>query len=130
MGGSKLHCTLLKFSSTIQQAVRFFEYLQVHVQPAKVSASEGILSSKDLQVLKAEDFLLSAVIPAQQGQEVEHGLGQEALLAELPQAGGPMPLAQLALVWSQDEAHMAELRLSPPQGLVYHDLQHHTISAC
>lgn len=55
-------------------------------------------SSNDLQVVKAEDLLLSAIIPAQQGQEIEHGLGQEALLTELAQAGGSMPLAQLALV--------------------------------
>ena len=59
-------------------------------------------SSSDLQVLKVENLLLCAVIPAQQGQEVEHGLRQEALLTELAGAGGSMPLAQLALVWSQD----------------------------
>lgn len=85
--------------------------------------------SDDLQVLKAEDLLLSAVIPAEQGEEVEHGLGQKALLAKLPEAGGPMPLAQLALIGSQDEADMAELRLSPAKGLVYHHLHHRTAPA-
>ena len=74
----------------------------------------GSACSRDLQVLEGEDLLLSAVIPAQQGQEIEHGLRQEALVAELPKAGCPMPLTQLALVWSQDEADMAELGLRPP----------------
>ena len=64
--------------------------------------------------MKGEDLLLRAIIPAKKGEVVEHSLGQVALVAELPQAGGPVPLAQLALVWGQDQAHMAELRLLPP----------------
>ena len=64
--------------------------------------------------MEGEDLLLSAVIPAQEGEKIKHGLREEALVAELPQAGGPVPLAQLALVRSQNEADMAELGLPPP----------------
>ena len=74
----------------------------------------SIRPANNLQVFKTEELLLGAIIPAQQGEEVEHGLGQEALLTKLPEAGGSVPLAQLAFVWRKDETDMAEMRLSPP----------------
>ena len=67
--------------------------------------------------------LLAAVVPAQQGQVVDHGPGQEALLPELAHAGGAVPLAELAAVGRQDEAHVAEGRWREAQRAVDENLR-------
>lgn len=48
-------------------------------------------------------------------------------MTKLPYTGGPMPLAQLALVRGKNEADMAELRLLEAKGLVD---QHLVTSTC
>ena len=75
-------------------------------------------SRADLELLQGENFILRAIIPAQQGKVVDHGLRQVTLMPELPYTGGPMPLAQLALVRGKNEADMAELGLLEAQRVV------------
>ena len=39
-----------------------------------------------------EDLLLGAVVPAQQGEKIDHGGSEEALRLELAHRGGAMPV--------------------------------------
>lgn len=43
------------------------------------------------ELVYSEDLLLSSIVPAQQGQEVDHGRGQEALVLELAHRGSTVP---------------------------------------
>ena len=63
-----------------------------------------------LHLLARQDLAVAARRPAEQREEVEERLGQDALVAPLLDGGGAVPLGELLAVGAEDHAEVRELR--------------------
>ena len=70
------------------------------------------------EFVAAEDFLIAVRRPAEEGQEVDQGIGQVPHVAVLLDRRSAMALAHLLLVGAEDERYVGELRSFEAQGLV------------
>ena len=81
-----------------------------------------MLEIEVLDQLLAREDLLVAVGPAEPGQIVDHGLGQDARVAEGLDRGGAVALGQAAPVRAQDHRDVGELGERVAERLVAEDL--------
>mmetsp|Transcript_2106 Transcript_2106/g.6072 ORF Transcript_2106/g.6072 Transcript_2106/m.6072 type:complete len:541 (-) Transcript_2106:211-1833(-) len=58
------------------------------------------------ELISRENFVFGTVVPSQQGEVVDHGIGQESIELELVARGGAVTLGELLLVLTQDEGAM------------------------
>ena len=60
------------------------------------------------ELLAREELLLTAIVPAQKGQEVDHRVGQVALLLKIAHGRRAVALGQLGVVGRQQQGDVAE----------------------
>mmetsp|Transcript_11088 Transcript_11088/g.18988 ORF Transcript_11088/g.18988 Transcript_11088/m.18988 type:complete len:246 (+) Transcript_11088:557-1294(+) len=76
------------------------------------------------QLLSSIYLLVGTLTPSQQGQVVDHGIGQEPLLSELVDRSSTVALGQLAAIFTQDKRAVSKLWNPESQRSLNQDLSH------